>query len=513
MSIHQRRSTARTTMLSLSEFGLPAADAIGSTAEAPCANATETRPKRIWALTDPVACTILVAIDAITLFLGSMASWFIYHVFFGTQLSSWRFYVVTSALLATVCILNGLRSSVYGFLWGVERQESVIKILRGYIQAFLLFVTALVLLQLADHYSRVTLILQFFVCGASLLALRSVQFKLLHRPDVAAKCVSSRVILVGLEDKIADISKCLHQQAENVQVLKTYPLWPIAASGPVTLARIDEVADRIVSASRELRPDRIVVLLPIEQRQQINRLIQRFAELPVSILVSTEQLVTMHGKPAMLSFGGRRMVRVVRRPLSATDRIIKRAFDLAVSAIAGVILLPAIAAAALAVKLDSPGPVFFRQERKGFNQERFSILKLRTMQVAEEGEGFQQTSRTDARVTGIGKLLRRWNIDELPQLINVMKGEMSLVGPRPHAVEHDEMYYTEISAYARRHNVKPGITGLAQVMGFRGATETLEQMEDRVTHDLAYIQNWSLLLDLKILLMTVFSPRAYRNAF
>ena len=135
------------------------------------------------------------------------------------------------------------------------------------------------------------------------------------------------------------------------------------------------------------------------------------------------------------------------------------------------------------------------------------------MHVQNVEATFSQTSKNDPRITRLGKWLRNWNIDELPQLINVLRGEMSLVGPRPHAVEHDELYYTEIATYARRHNVKPGITGLAQAMGHRGATETNQEMADRVKHDLIYIQNWSLLLDLKILLMTAFSPRAYQNAY
>jgi lipopolysaccharide/colanic/teichoic acid biosynthesis glycosyltransferase len=156
--------------------------------------------------------------------------------------------------------------------------------------------------------------------------------------------------------------------------------------------------------------------------------------------------------------------------------------------------------------------VFFRQRRYGFNQQPFRIIKFRTMTTLDDGDVIRQACRNDGRITRIGGWLRRWNIDELPQLINVLRGDMSLVGPRPHALSHDREYEQRISLYARRHNVRPGITGWAQVNGLRGETDTDEKMRRRVDYDLYYIDNWSMLFDLKILLYTVFSRRAYRNA-
>jgi lipopolysaccharide/colanic/teichoic acid biosynthesis glycosyltransferase len=156
--------------------------------------------------------------------------------------------------------------------------------------------------------------------------------------------------------------------------------------------------------------------------------------------------------------------------------------------------------------------VFFRQRRYGFNQQPFRIIKFRTMTTLDDGDVVPQATNDDRRVTRVGRFLRRWNIDELPQLVNVLKGDMSLVGPRPHALSHNREYERKISLYARRHNVRPGITGWAQVNGFRGCTDTDDKMRQRVDHDLYYIDNWSILLDLRILLLTVFSRRAYRNA-
>ncbi|HTJ01811.1 MAG TPA: sugar transferase, partial [Methylovirgula sp.] len=158
-------------------------------------------------------------------------------------------------------------------------------------------------------------------------------------------------------------------------------------------------------------------------------------------------------------------------------------------------------------------PVFFLQRRYGFNQRPFRIVKFRSMTTLDDGHVVTQAKRDDPRVTRIGHWLRRLNIDEIPQLFNVLMGDMSLVGPRPHAVAHDVEYQKKISIYARRQKVKPGITGWAQVNGFRGATETQEAMEQRVLHDLHYIENWSLLFDVWIMIRTVVSATAYRNAY
>jgi exopolysaccharide biosynthesis polyprenyl glycosylphosphotransferase len=176
------------------------------------------------------------------------------------------------------------------------------------------------------------------------------------------------------------------------------------------------------------------------------------------------------------------------------------------------LLSPVFIVIAILIKLDSPGPVFFRQRRYGFNQQPFQIFKFRSMSTMDDGRIIEQVKPGDPRVTKIGRFMRRWNFDELPQLLNVLRGDMSLVGPRPHAVAHDQHFERSIALYARRHNVKPGITGWAQVNGFRGETSTQEQMRQRVEFDLYYIDYWSLLLDLRILFLTVFSSKAYRNA-
>jgi exopolysaccharide biosynthesis polyprenyl glycosylphosphotransferase len=186
---------------------------------------------------------------------------------------------------------------------------------------------------------------------------------------------------------------------------------------------------------------------------------------------------------------------------------------LALSLVVLTIAAPAMLLIAIAIRLDSPGPALYRQQRFGFNGNRFAVLKFRTMVASAGDQAPAQARRGDPRVTRVGGLLRRTSLDELPQLLNVLRGDMSLVGPRPHAVSHNEYYAGLIDGYLARHRVKPGITGWAQVNGLRGETDTLEKMERRVEHDLHYIDNWSLLLDLEILVRTIFVGFVHRNAY
>ena len=198
---------------------------------------------------------------------------------------------------------------------------------------------------------------------------------------------------------------------------------------------------------------------------------------------------------------------------SPVQQFLKRTFDLAVALPLVVLLAPLMAAIALLIRLDSKGPAVFRQARLGQGGKRFEIVKFRTMTVLEDGDNVTQVRKGDARVTRVGRWLRRSSLDELPQFINVISGEMSLVGPRPHAIAHDRLYSTLIDNYQLRQIVKPGITGWAQVNGLRGETPAVEDMRDRVTLDIWYARRASFTLDLKILLRTPFEVFRQRNAY
>jgi len=202
-------------------------------------------------------------------------------------------------------------------------------------------------------------------------------------------------------------------------------------------------------------------------------------------------------------------------PLSDFDLAVKRGMDICIAALGLLVVSPLLLIVLLGIKFESRGPFLFRQNRHGYNNEIIPIMKFRTMTVVEDGETsatFAQAKANDPRLTRLGRVLRRTNIDELPQLFNVLKGEMSIVGPRPHPIALNMKFRDCMVRFSRRHNVKPGLTGWAQVHGLRGETDTLEKMRLRVEHDLYYIENWSLMLDIKIILMTLFSKSSYQNA-
>ena len=215
----------------------------------------------------------------------------------------------------------------------------------------------------------------------------------------------------------------------------------------------------------------------------------------------------------VVPIGPSNTLRIQKKPLNSAAVLVKRGLDIAGASFGILLLSPLLLAVAVAIKLDSPGPAIYRQKRRGFNGEPFTILKFRTMTVMESGEAMAQAVRNDARFTRIGRFLRAWSIDELPQLFNVFNGSMSLVGPRPHAISHDDQLDRQIEQYAYRRRIKPGITGWAQVNGFRGETTTIEQIENRIRYDLYYIERWSVLLDIWVLMLTVLSPATHRNSF
>jgi putative colanic acid biosynthesis UDP-glucose lipid carrier transferase len=263
-----------------------------------------------------------------------------------------------------------------------------------------------------------------------------------------------------------------------------------------------QVVDQAIAFARGSDVEEVFFAADMQRWLELEPIVRRFGVLPLPVtLVPDDSVAHLFQRPAR-KFDGTIAVEFQRPPLTITERLLKRLVDIVCSAVALVLLMPLFLIVALVVKLDSPGPVLFRQTRHGFNGKPFRILKFRTMTVLEDGATVRQAARHDARITQVGLWLRRTSIDELPQLVNVLKGDMSIVGPRPHAAAHDSHYAKLISNYAFRHHVKPGITGWAQVNGFRGQTPTVQAMRERVDFDIWYINNWNLLLDVLIMLRT-----------
>lgn len=260
----------------------------------------------------------------------------------------------------------------------------------------------------------------------------------------------------------------------------------------------------LVELARRGKVEDVVIALPWNDDEAVKGAINTLNELPVNVYISTDLVgYQLSFKPAMGAFNTLPLFEVSQRPISGWSILVKAAEDRILGLLFLILLLPVFAVTALAIRLDSKGPILFKQERFGFNNERFSIYKFRSMYHNEVPEKHvKQASRGDPRVTRVGRFIRRTSIDELPQLLNVLNGTMSIVGPRPHAISHNEEYSHEIRGYYARHKVKPGITGWAQVNGLRGETEDIALMEDRVRHDVFYAENWSLLFDIRIIIMT-----------
>lgn len=259
--------------------------------------------------------------------------------------------------------------------------------------------------------------------------------------------------------------------------------------------------------------DVIFIALPMRQVQRVVDLLEELRDTTASIYFVPDIFVVDLIQSRTADIDGVPIVAMCETPFQGSRGLIKRSMDITLSAIALIVLSPPLLLVALLIKLSSPGPVIFRQRRYGLDGQIIDVFKFRTMTVTEDGASVQQATREDARITPIGRLLRRYSIDELPQLLNVLRGNMSLVGPRPHAVAHNEQYRRLIKGYMVRHKVPPGITGLAQVNGCRGETSRLEDMRRRIEYDLDYLRHWSPTLDLRILAQTVIQVLNDRKAY
>jgi len=247
----------------------------------------------------------------------------------------------------------------------------------------------------------------------------------------------------------------------------------------------------------------VYIALPLANVPRLSELVNALRDTTASVYFVPDAFAFDLIQGRIVEINGMPALSVCETPLHGMEAVSKRAMDIALSGLGLLLLSPFLLLTAAAVKLTSRGPVFFRQRRYGLDGEEILVYKFRSMRVCEDGAVVTQATKSDPRVTAVGRFLRKTSIDELPQLINVLQGKMSLVGPRPHAIAHNEQYRKLINGYMIRHKVRPGITGLAQVNGLRGETQTLEKMAARVRYDLEYLRNWSPWLDIKILVRTL----------
>ncbi|MDI7081174.1 undecaprenyl-phosphate glucose phosphotransferase [Klebsiella pneumoniae] len=271
--------------------------------------------------------------------------------------------------------------------------------------------------------------------------------------------------------------------------------------------------DKLIIDARDGKIDKIYIAMNMQEEAKIKKIVQQLTDTTCSVLLIPDIFTFNILQARTEEINGVPVVPLFDTPLSGINMIFKRLEDIIVSTVILLLISPVLLIISVAVKFSSPGPVLFRQLRYGMDGKPIRVWKFRSMRVMENDENVVQATKNDIRVTKVGKFLRSTSLDELPQFFNVWCGQMSVVGPRPHAVAHNEQYRALIQGYMLRHKVKPGITGLAQINGWRGETDTLEKMEKRIEYDLLYIRGWSIWLDLKIIFLTVFKGFINKSAY
>jgi Undecaprenyl-phosphate glucose phosphotransferase len=390
------------------------------------------------------------------------------------------------------------------------------RVMLGWMSSVAVLVGALFFLKMGSDFSRVWLMLWFAVGFAAITALR-VTVQAITRRALSEGRFARRAVVYGSSAHAEDLLRALEADAaSDVRICGVFDdrddvrTTSSIAGYPKRGGRAD-----LVSFCRDNRVDMVLIALPLAADDRIAELKQHIDVLPADIRVAGSASPLKFSKHTYSYVGNVPMIDISDRPISDWGILAKSVFDKAVALIALIVLAPVMAGVTLAVKFESKGPVLFRQKRYGFNNELIEVLKFRSMYTDRcDAAAVKLVTKDDPRVTRVGRIIRKTSLDELPQLFNVLTGQLSLVGPRPHAVQASaagRLYPDVVGGYFARHKVKPGITGWAQVNGWRGETDTQEKIQKRVEFDLYYIANWSLWLDIQILVRTPGSLLANRD--
>jgi Undecaprenyl-phosphate glucose phosphotransferase len=454
--------------------------------------------------------SLLIRSAAIEFLVVACSAYFASLIYYRAVLLQWPPANEYTAAAFFIAVMISVISLVTRSFEGIQTQSQRQFIARGLSAvgiAFLFLLTSMFLFKVAGDYSRGTFFAQLFAVATAVLLFRAALFNRARAAIAEGRVQASSLVVIGDEFHSTTIAAALAN--EGIQVARIYPFpYRRAAIASGKKDEVDLITARdIVADCRSLLPDDILIVPADVQLTKVSQLTAILSELPSSVHVIPRAAMDVFSSGRLGALGTRTTIQLVRRPLTTFDYAIKRAFDFVTAAGGVVLLAPTLAIIAAAIKIDSAGPVFFRQTRHGYNNEPIGVFKFRTMTVTEDGHSFAQAKKSDPRITRIGRLLRRTNIDELPL------GEMSIVGPRPHPIALNEQYESLLAPYMRRHTFKPGITGWAQVNGYRGETDTLEKMQKRLEYDLHYIDNWSFLFDIQIVLLTLISRKAYANAY
>jgi putative colanic acid biosynthesis UDP-glucose lipid carrier transferase len=458
---------------------------------------------------DPIRLLVglVGAADALVVFVCSMIAFVVRHGFEPVPVE-----ILTTSVLATLLAANAMSiAGVYGSFIKKRFIDQIVRALQALTVVFALLLAIGYLTKTGSEFSRVWATITFLLTACGLAAVRLAAVALLKSWRKAGR-LASTVAIVDLGNRGAAFARQLARAGNSeVRLLGMFSKDDVDSPGK-------GITD-LIGLSRLFRIDEVFVLPPeapsAEEQAELVMILRRLGTIPTNVLMCPalpdlgplpiRGTMLVHELPALT---------VHQQPLGAWSSVFKRAEDLVIGTLLLLVLWPVMLIVAILIKLDSEGPVLFRQARQGFNNNIITVLKFRTMTHGSEKDvKVVQATRNDQRVTRVGRILRRTSIDELPQIFNVLRGEMSLVGPRPHAIVHNQQYAELIDDYLGRHRVQPGITGWAQVNGLRGETDTVEKMRNRVDHDLFYINSWSITMDLKIILMTAVSILFDRRAY
>jgi putative colanic acid biosynthesis UDP-glucose lipid carrier transferase len=443
---------------------------------------------------------VIAAGEAASVILAAYTAKLIYFGFFLHLEQLDRPYLAPAFLLALILYLFLKQAGLYDVSTINDAIVPYGKIWGSLATSFLILLGILYVLKFADWYSRGWFLSWFALSSVILVVVRIAAMGRVRRL-VENGHLRQRIALYGAREFVNAVKSEVESADHALAIESFYISQP--TEDRVSYPAMDGDLDNLKTAIARREFDTVIICLPSSEAPSIHSSVCNLASYSTDLLLCTEinpYPVTVRGAR---NFGRLRTSVVNLVPLSERNRLLKSLLDFAVAGIALVLLAPLLALVALAIKIDSPGPVFFRQRRYGQNNRVFRIFKFRTMTVTEDGQNVEQAKRNDSRVTRAGWFLRRTSIDELPQLINVFKGEMSIVGPRPHALAHDIIFEQQQDCFSQRRRVLPGLTGWAQVNGFRGETKTAKDIRNRLQYDLYYIENWSIWLDLEIMVRTM----------
>ncbi len=426
-------------------------------------------------------------------------------------------YLVTAILAATVFVGILERFEGYRLLRLQEVSWQILHIVLAWTIVVSLFLIVAFAGKLTGDYSRGWAFAWFLATPVIVMVGRSIVHCATSR-WIRDGTLTRNVVIVGAgEEGQKVVAKLLNHRDKSIVVRGIFedrvgPL-PRSIEGVPVLGTTDD----LLQYARREPIHQTIVALPLEADAQLKAIFEKLAVIPADLRLSVDPLAERFSVLGIDRLADIPMLEIIARPLNRWGELCKWLEDKLLAAILIIFIGPLLALIAILIKLGSPGPIFFVQERFGFNNNVIWVLKFRTMYVHEEDRsGAQRTVQNDPRVTRVGRVLRSLSLDELPQLINVLRGEMSLVGPRPHAIAMragNRLYHEAVTRYPHRHRVKPGLTGWAQVNGLRGEVDTLEKARRRVECDLYYIENWSLWLDLRIMLMTIGLLVSRTNAY